>query len=34
MSTERVAAQVRKWRDELIDLTRRNRLLNLKASKS
>ncbi len=34
MSTERVVAQVRKWRDELIDLTRRNRLLNLSKSKS
>ena len=29
MATDQVIAQVRKWRDELIDLTRRNRLLNL-----
>lgn len=34
MANERVLQQIRKWRDELIDLSRRNRLLNLTSTKS
>jgi hypothetical protein len=34
VSDERVRAQIDRWREELIDLSRRNRLLNFKANKS